>query len=63
MNTKPTLDECNDEVEYLRVDEEEEDVGELEEVAGEEGDGEGLEQRRGDPRRRLLGSVSQTLAS
>ena len=59
---KPTLDECNDEVEYLRVDEEEEDVGELEEVAGEEDDGERLEQRRGDPRRRLLGSVSQTFA-
>ena len=51
---KLTLDECDDEVENLWVDEEEEDVGELEEVAREERHGEGLEQRRGDPRRRLV---------
>lgn len=51
---KLTLDECDDEVENLWVDEEEEDVGELEEVAREERHGEGLEERRGDPRRRLI---------
>ena len=48
------MDEGNDEIEDLRVDEDEEDVGELEEVAGEEGGGEGLDQGRGYPRRRLL---------
>ena len=51
---KPTLDEGNDEIEDLRVDEDEEDVGELEEVTGEEGGGEGLDQGRGYPRRLLL---------
>ena len=54
VNTKLTLDECDDEVKHLWVDEGEEDVGELEEVAREESHGEALEQRRGDPRRRLI---------
>ena len=52
--TKPTLDEGNDEIEDLRVDEEKEDVGELEEVAGEERGGERLDESRGDPWRRLV---------
>ena len=41
---EPTLDEGNNEIEDLRVDEDEENVGELEEVAGEEGGGKGLDQ-------------------
>ena len=52
--SKLTLYECDDEVENLWVDEEEEDVGELEEVAREQRQSERLEQRRGDPRRRLI---------
>ena len=51
---KTTLNEGDDEIEDLWVDEYEQNVGELEEVAGEEGGGEGLEEGRGDRRWRLF---------